>query len=53
MLLKKEERVTDFYDEEGNKVALDIKEVKRILLEKDVVVKVKTKLLDQNDLIVF
>ena len=46
MLLKKVIGVTNFYDEEGNKVALDIKEIKRILLEKATVVTVETSLLD-------
>ena len=45
-VVKKKKGVTDFYDEEGNKVALDIKEIKRILLEKATVVTVKASLLD-------
>ena len=52
-VVKKEKGVTNFYDEEGNKVALDIKKVKRILFEKVVMVTVQTKLLDQNDVGVF
>ena len=48
-VVKTEKGVTDFYDDEGNKVAVVIDEIKKILLEKAIVVTVTTKLLDQNN----
>ena len=51
--VKKEKGVTNFYDEEGNKVVVDIAEIKQILLERADVVTLEAKLLDQNYLGVF
>ena len=45
-MVKKEKGVTNFFDEEGNMVAVEISEIKKILL----VVIVEANLLDENDL---
>ena len=52
-IVKKGKGVTDFFDEEGNKVAVEIETIKKILLEKAGVVTIEAALLDQNDLGVF
>ena len=52
-IVKKGKGVTDFFDEEGNKVAVAIETIKKILLEKARLVTVEAALLDQNDLRVF
>ena len=50
---KEGKRVTNFFDEEGTKVTVEIESIKRTLLEKAGVVAVEATLLDQNDLGVF
>ena len=45
--------VTDFFDEEGNKVTVEIETIKKMMLERAGVVTVEASLLDQNDLGVF
>ena len=49
-VVRKEKRVSDYFDEEGKKVVADLAEIKRITLEQHGVVKVEEKHLDQNDL---
>ena len=51
--MKKRKKVTDFFDEEGNKVAVEIEAINKVLLERAWVVTVEAALLDQNDLGVF
>ena len=51
--MKKEKRVTDFFDEEGNKVTVEIEAITKMLLERAGVVTVEAALLDRNDLRVF
>ena len=52
-IVKKGKGVTDFFNEEGTKVTVEIESIKRTLLEKAGVVAVEATLLDQNDLGVF
>ena len=52
-VVKKEKGVINFFDEEGNNVAVEISEIKKILLEKVVVVTMEAKLHDQSDFGVF
>ena len=52
-IVKKRKRVTDFFDEQGEKVTVEIESIRRTLLEKAGVVAVEATLLDQNDLGVF
>ena len=52
-IVKKRKGVTNFFDEEGNKVAIEIETIKKILLEKAGVMTVEAVLLDQNDLEMF
>ena len=42
--------MTDFFDEEGNKVAVEIEVIKKLSLERAEVATVEVALLDQNDL---
>ena len=51
--MKKGKEVTDFFDEERNKVAVEIEVIKKMLLERAGVVTVEAALLDQNYLGVF
>ena len=43
-MVKKQKGAIDFFDEEGHKVTVDISEIKQILLEKDAVVLMESKL---------
>ena len=52
-IVKKGKWVTDFFDEQGTKITVEIESIKRTLLEKAGVVAVEATLLDQNDLGVF
>ena len=52
-IVKKGKGVIDFFNEEGNKVVVEIETIKQILLEKARVVTVEATLLDQNHLGVF
>ena len=48
MRVKKGKGITDFFDEKGNKVVVEIEIIKKIILEKAGVVTVEAALLDQN-----
>ena len=52
-IVKRGKGVTEFFDEEGNKVVVEIEAIKKVLLERTGVVIVEAALLDQNDLGVF
>ena len=52
-IVKRGKGATDFFDEEENKVTVEIKTIKKILLEKAGVVTVEAALLHQKDLRVF
>ena len=45
--------MTDFFDEEGNKVIVEIENIKKMLLERAGLVTVEAVLLDQNHLGIF
>ena len=52
-IVKKGKGVTDFFNEEGNKVAVKIEVIKKMMLERAGVLTMEATLLDQNDIGVF